>query len=205
MHDPRGKASVGLGYAISDTGADHVTAYQDPMIANPNSVSFQSALPLGITEALPLRDLGAKKVLYYSWLENWNSMGRVLGLCYFGPAPRSFIQVDEVVSAVRASTGWELTVPDLMRIGERATNLAHVFNVRQGFSRKDDVLPERLFAPLGGGVLAGVALSHAEFEQAMTELYTVKGWDPATGCPTRERLRALDIEWAADLTEFPGD
>jgi len=95
-------------------------------------------------------------------------------------------------------------VPDLMRIGERATNLAHVFNVRQGFSRKDDVLPERLFTRWGRRVGGSRSLTR-EFEQAMTELYTVKGWDPATGCPTRERLRALDIEWAADLAEFPGD
>jgi aldehyde:ferredoxin oxidoreductase len=33
----------------------------------------------------------------------------------------------------------------------------------------------------------------------MTELYRVKGWDPTTGAPTVERLRALGIEWAADM------
>jgi aldehyde:ferredoxin oxidoreductase len=87
----------------------------------------------------------------------------------------------------------------LLRVGERATNLAHVFNMREGFSRKDDTLPERLFQPLENGALAGVAMPRAEFEQAMAELYLVKGWDPDTGRPTREQLRALDIEWAMDL------
>ncbi len=32
-----------------------------------------------------------------------------------------------------------------------------------------------------------------------TDLYIAKGWNPETGAPPRERLKALDIEWAADL------
>jgi aldehyde:ferredoxin oxidoreductase len=199
MHDPRGKVGVGFSYAMSETGAEHLTAYHDTTVANPNSVTFKGAQPLGITEAVPARELSSKKVHYYALLENWSSLGKVIGFCYFGPAPRSFISIDETVSAVHAATGWDVSVDDLMRIGERATNLARVFNVREGFSRKDDTLPDRLFTPLENGALAGVALPRAEFEQAMTELYLAKGWDPNTAQPTRERLASLGIEWAADL------
>jgi aldehyde:ferredoxin oxidoreductase len=203
MHDPRGKVGVGLGYAISDTGADHLVTFHDTMVQNPASVAFQGAMPLGIVEALDARDLSSKKVVQYFLFENWSSAEKVVGLCFFGPAPRSFIQVDEVVSTIRAVTGWEVNLEDVLRIGERATNLARVVNVREGFSRQDDTLPERLFTPLDGGTLAGVALSRADFERAMTELYVLKGWDPTTGAPTRERLRALEIEWAADLVPTP--
>jgi aldehyde:ferredoxin oxidoreductase len=199
MHDPRGKVGVGFAYAISDTGAEHLSAYHDPMIANPNSVTFKGAMALGITEGLPPRELSKKKAQYYALLENWSSLGKVIGFCYFGPAPRSFIQVEETVEAVRAATGWDVSVEDLLRVGERATNLAHTFNMREGFSRKDDTLPDRLFQPLENGALQGVAIPRQEFEDAMTELYIAKGWDPNTGRPTRERLRALDVEWAADL------
>jgi len=199
MHDPRGKAGVGLGYAIAETGADHLVAYHDTMLQNPASITFKGAMPLGITEALPARELSSKKAAQYALLESWSSLGKVIGFCYFGPAPRSFIQVDEVVNTVKAATGWDVTVEELVRVGERATNLARVFNVREGFSRKDDVLPERLFTPLENGALVGVALSRDEFEQTMTELYRIKGWDPTTGAPTVERLRALGIEWAADM------
>ncbi len=51
MHDPRGKVGVGLGYAVSDTGADHLVGYHDTMLANSESVSFKGAQPLGITTA----------------------------------------------------------------------------------------------------------------------------------------------------------
>jgi aldehyde:ferredoxin oxidoreductase len=199
MHDPRGKVGVGLAYAISEVGAEHLSAYHDPAIANPNSITFKGAMPLGITEPLPARDLSPQKAAYYYRLENWSSAGKAIGFCYFGPAPRSFISAADTVAAVRAATGWDWTVEDLLRVGERATNLARVFIVREGFSRTDDVLPERLFQPLENGALQGVALSRADFEAAMTELYRLKGWDPVTAAPTRERLEALDIGWAADL------
>ena len=198
MHDPRGKVGVGLGYAIGETGADHLYATHDTLVSNPDSVSFQSALPLGI-EALPTRELGGRKARNYAILENWASLGKVVGLCFFGPAPRSFIAVEEVVTMVRAATGWEVDLADLLSIGERATNLARAFNVREGFSRQDDTLPARLFEPLAAGPMAGVGISRSDFEQTMDALYALKGWDPQTTMPSRACLRRLDIEWVADL------
>ncbi len=199
MHDPRGKVGVGLGYAINEAGADHLTAAHDPMLANPDSLSFKSAQPLGIIEAVPARELSARKARNYAVLENWNSFEKTIGICFFGPAPRSFIPVEDVLTAVRAASGWDVGIEDLLRIGERATNLARLFNVREGFTRRDDTLPERLFQPLENGALAGVAVPRDEFEQAMTALYEFKGWDPVTTIPARARLRELGIEWAADL------
>jgi len=37
----------------------------------------------------------------------------------------------------------------------------------------------------------------------MTALYQLKGWDPLTTVPTRERLAELELEWAADLVGVP--
>ncbi len=202
MHDPRGKVGVGLGYAVCETGADHLVSYHDTMIANPDSVPFKGALPLGITEAMPARELSCRKASAYALLENWSSLGKVIGLCYFGPAPRSFIQVEQVQSAVQSATGWDISIADLLQIGERATNLARIFNVREGFSREDDTLPERLFMPLENGALNGIGISKTDFDLALTDLYRVKGWDPISAMPTRQRLADLSIEWAADL--LPG-
>ena len=200
MHDPRGKIGVGIGYAVNEAGADHLTMPHDPMVANPDSISFKAAAVLGI-EAIPARELSSRKVKNYAILESWSTAGKVIGLCFFGPAPRSFIQVAEVVTAVRAATGWDVTAQDILKMGERAVNLARVFNVREGFTRADDTLPERLFQPLENGALAGVAISKSDFEHALTEVYERKGWDVETAAPTRARLRELGIEWAADLLE----
>lgn len=198
MHDPRGKVGVGLGYAINEAGADHLTAPHDTSVSDPESIGFKAAIPLGV-QAVPARELSARKARNYLALENWTSAGKVTGMCFFGPAPRSFIQLDELVGAMRAATGWDITIAEMLRIGERATNLARAFNVREGFSRKQDMLPDRLFAPLENGVLQDIGISKPDFERTMTDLYRYKGWNSETGAPTRERLRELGIEWVADL------
>jgi aldehyde:ferredoxin oxidoreductase len=201
MHDPRGKVAVGLGFAISEIGADHLVSYHDTMFTNPDSVSFKGAKPLGITEALPARDLSEKKVKHYFIGENWSSFEKASGFCYFGPAPRSFIQVDDVVKVVNAATGWNLSLTDLLEIGERATNLARIFNLREGFSPQDDRLPERIFMPSEAGALAGMGIDRTDFNRAMKDLYALKHWDWETGMPSPERLGELGIAWALDLLQ----
>ena len=199
MHDPRGKYNVGIGYAVSEIGADHLVVAHDPMLANPDSIPFKNAGPLGITVAQPPRSLSEEKMKHFYILEKLTSLEKVIGYCFFGPAPRSYIQIDEMLLSINAATGWNLTIEDALLIGERATNLARIFNAREGFSRKDDVLPERLFQGLENGPLQGEAMPRDEFEQALTILYGLKGWDPGTGNPTPERLQALSLGWAADL------
>ena len=90
---------------------------------------------------------------------------------------------------------------EALRIGERATNMARLFNMRAGFSCKDDTLPERLFQGLENGALKDSFMPREEFERALTVLYGLKGWDAETGRPTRQRLEALSLGWAADLLD----
>ncbi|MFZ2098850.1 MAG: aldehyde ferredoxin oxidoreductase C-terminal domain-containing protein [Anaerolineales bacterium] len=69
------------------------------------------------------------------------------------------------------------------------------------FRVSDDTLPERIFQGLQNGPLQGIPYPRDEFEQALTVLYDLKGWDAETGQPTRGRLEALSLGWAADLME----
>ena len=117
MHDPRGKVNVGLGFAISETGADHLVSIHDTLLQNPDSISFKAAQALGIKNALPARLLNEEKAATYFICENWVSLEKVLGLCFFGPAPRSYMQVADVIALVRAATGWDIDLPELLRRG----------------------------------------------------------------------------------------
>ena len=201
MHEPRGKFNVGMGYAISEIGADHLVVTHDSMLANPESLPFKAAQALGIKHALPPRSFSFEKMEHFYILEKWNSFEKAIGFCFFGPAPRSFIQPADVLAAVNAATGWGMSMDELLSVGERATNMARAFNAREGFSRKDDSLPERMFTPFENGPLLGQALSRAEFDESLTQLYGLKGWDPETGTPTRARLESLSLGWVADLLE----
>jgi aldehyde:ferredoxin oxidoreductase len=140
-------------------------------------------------------------VQHFYILEKLTSLEKVIGFCFFGPAPRSLILPEEVQEAINAATGWDLSIAEMLQIGERATNLARLFNQREGFSRKDDVLPERMYEPLENGALQGEAMSRQEVEHALTVLYRMKGWDEDSGMPTPEKLAQLDLGWAADLVD----
>ena len=199
MHEPRGKYNVGMGYAISEIGADHLVVAHDPTMANADTIQFKAALPLGITTAQPPLSLSVEKMHHFYILERWGSFEKVVGYCFFGPAPRSFIHPDDVLASVNAATGWGLSIEDLLRIGERATNMARIFNMREGFTRKDDTLPERMFQGLENGPLAGIGMPRAEFEEALSNLYEMKGWQRETGRPTLERLESLSLGWAAGM------
>lgn len=199
MHEPRGKYNVGMGYAISEIGADHLVVAHDTMLTNTEAIPFKNAAPLGITDAQPAQSLNEEKTRQFYVLEKVTSFEKVIGYCFFGPAPRSYILMDEVLESVNAATDWDMSLDELLEIGERATNMARIFNVREGFTRKDDALPERLFTPLQNGALEGEIFPRDEFETALSNLYKLKGWDLETGIPTRKRLQELSLGWAADL------
>ena len=97
MHEPRGKYNVGLGYAISEIGADHLVVAHDTMLFNPESVSFKGAQGLGLQPAQPARVFNEEKTDHFYILERWTSFEKVSGLCFFGPVPRSFMQAADVV------------------------------------------------------------------------------------------------------------
>ena len=202
MHEPRGKYNVGMGYALSEVGADHLIVAHDTMLTNPDSLPSRNAKFLGIHHALPAQRFGEDKMRQYFILESWNSFENVVGYCFFGPAPRGFIHPTDVLASINLTTGWDLKIEDLLEIGERAVNLYRLFNVREGFSNKDDDLPARIFDPLEEGALKGESIDRKTFLEARSQLYAIKGWDQKRGIPTRERLESLALGWAADLVSL---
>ncbi|HID21266.1 MAG TPA: aldehyde ferredoxin oxidoreductase, partial [Planctomycetaceae bacterium] len=61
MHEPRGKPSLGLAYALSPTGADHVEAPHDPMLefVQPGKNPLGG---MGLLEPVPVLELSPRKV-----------------------------------------------------------------------------------------------------------------------------------------------
>ena len=64
----------------------------------------------------------------------------------------------EIVEMTRAVTGWNVSLFELMKLGERVTTMARVFNLQEGFTKKDDTLPARFYQPKTSGELANVAV-----------------------------------------------
>ena len=165
MHEPRYKQALGLHYSMHVTGADHSTGIQD-------------------TGALD-DDTGAK--LYQKGFSS--QLTNTLGICKF--VPWSDVQVQ---AAVEYITGWPLTAGDLMQVVERGVALARIFNLREGFSEKDDALPKRFESSPSDGPLKG--LDPERLAKARKAYYGMMGWDES-GVPTHSKLAELQIGWAA--------
>ncbi len=199
MHDPRIKVGVGMGFAVSPYGADHMTAAHDNVFVDAKSFALNSAKPLGIYEPMPATEISAAKVCNYKILENfWRTLD-ALGLCVFGYAPRGVMPIETMVKCLTAITGWEASLFELMRAGERGTLVARAFNSREGFSIDDDRLPQRLFDPKPDGAHAGEQIfAEADFNDAIRLYYEMIGCDPQSGRPHRGKLLELGLEWVAE-------
>jgi aldehyde:ferredoxin oxidoreductase len=187
MHEPRYKHALGLGYAVSPTGADHMHNLHDSMITKTNRWFRENAWPMGLRTPLPVDDLGPEKVRAFYYLTTLQHLYDCLGLCMF--MPYSPLQI---VDLVRAITGWNVTLWELLKVAERAQQMTRIFNLRCGFTADDDRLPTRMFEPFESGPLAGVAIDARIFAQALELYYQMMGWD-AKGRPTSARLAELGI------------
>ncbi|MHB9099295.1 MAG: aldehyde ferredoxin oxidoreductase family protein [Syntrophales bacterium] len=201
MHDPRGKIGVGVGYAVSPTGADHMRAPHDLAFQAPGPMMGRIA-PLGMLEPVSSRELGPRKARQFTYGSFVFSFYESLGVCDFVAGPVWALTLPKLVEVVQAITGWETSLWELMKVGERAVTMARVFNLREGFGRRDDTLPDRLYEPLESGALQGIGIDRAEFDDLLTLYYEAMGWDPGDGVPTRGKLAELNLYW---LNEFVKD
>ena len=184
-YDSRAVQITGLAYAVANRGGDHVTAYIQgptfldiPFLCIPDS-QIKDSLVADPEEVHILVDL-----------ENVMTALDTLGACKF----MGFcVASDEWVELVAHCLGRDFTYDDLMRVGERAYNLARVFNVREGVTRADDTLPPRLLEePLPEGPAAGKV--NENLPAMLDKYYELRGWDKATGKPTPEKLKELGLE-----------
>ena len=198
-HMPQAKKSLAVIYAVNPFGADHQSSEHDPMYE-------EGAIPLYLTRLaeLDLKDppayssLGPEKVRFAAYTHIFYSILDTLELCQFvwGPA-WTLYGPSELVAYMRAVTGWQVSLYELMKVGERRLNMLRLFNAREGFDREDDRLPAKFFKPLGGaGPTAGIALDPVEFETALDQYYQIMGWT-VNGNPSPVKLIDLGLAWAA--------
>lgn len=199
-HMPRVKRTLGLIYSVNPFGADHMSHEHDPNYEIGSGEANRAYLALlGLQDPQPPRSLNAEKVRFALTTQYAYSLLDTVTVCDFvwGPAWQLF-DMNQLVEAVRAATGWNVSLYELMKVGERRLNMLRAFNAREGIDRKQDIPPERLFEPLKGGTSDGWAMDRNELAAAMDLYYAMAGWDPVTGTPTRAKLQELGIGWVAD-------
>jgi len=118
-----------------------------------------------------------------------------LGLCRF---TFDGVGLPRYLKLIRAITGWKWSEEDFYTVGERIFNLERCFNVREGFRRQDDYIPQRFHTePLTMGPKKGSFIPQEEYEKLLNDYYHQREWDTASGVPTRLKLYSLGLDFAA--------
>ena len=193
-HMPQVKRGLALIYAVNPGGADHTVLEHDTSYV----YHAERIAALGLLNPQPADVLNAEKVRYALYTQRLTSCIDSLCLCWFvfGGAWQLY-DTSQIVEVMRAVTGWNVSLWELMKVGERRLNLLRAFNAREGVGAEADTVPPKLLIPLQGGPSDGVAVTTEEVEEAKTLYYQMAGWDE-DGRPTRAKLEELALGWVAD-------
>ncbi|EHM10453.1 aldehyde:ferredoxin oxidoreductase [Thermanaerovibrio velox DSM 12556] len=175
-YDPRAIQGIGLNYATSNRGACHVRGYTiSPEI-------------LGVPQKLDPQSIEEKP----GWDKAFQDLTAVVdsvGMCLFTTFG---IGAQEISEQLSSAVGIDYSTDDLMKIGERIWNMERLFNLKEGFSAADDVLPQRMTSePLPEGPHKGKV---SRVPEMLPKYYEVRGWT-SEGVPTEEKIRELGLDW----------
>ncbi len=192
VHMAQVKPSLALMYAVSPIGADHMSNEHDWLLSSQADISKGLGI-LGNGDA-SCADLNKVRMTAYS--QYYYSLLDTLCLCMFCWGCGSLFTYRDLEDIVKSATGWDCTMFELMKVGERRVAMLRQINARQGFTAEDDTLPSRLFEKLPDGPAKGRCVDSKLWPEMKDQYYEILGWDRKTGNPKEGRLRELGLEWA---------
>ena len=171
-YDPRAIKGIGLEYATSNRGACHVRGY-----------TVAAEVLSGQADRLAYKGKAELTKMFQDLTAALDSTG----ICLFTTFGLGGADIAELYST---ATGIKCDENDFTKIGERIWNLEKLFNLKAGFTRKDDTLPPRILKePIETGPSKGEI---EELDKMLDDYYKVRGWDE-NSVPTDKKLKELGL------------
>ncbi|MCD6470290.1 aldehyde ferredoxin oxidoreductase family protein [Candidatus Bathyarchaeota archaeon] len=184
-YDIRSLKTAAVGYAVSFRGADHNRhgAYALDISGKTNRFKYEKGRAKLVID---IEDL-------YTIIDS-------LMVCKFSRGV--YKGFDELAYYYTIVTGIEMTGEELRRTGERINNLARLYNIREGFTRKDDHLPIKVMTtPVPDETVSkGCHITQEELDFMLDDYYENRGWT-GDGVPTLEKIKELGLEDLAYIVE----
>ncbi len=176
-YEPRGLKTMALGLAVSTRGACH---------------NRSSAYEADFSSRVDRLKVDEKRGHIAMDGEDFSAVLDSLIWCKF--LRKAFHDLyEESAEIYEHVTGWPMTPEQLKKAGERINNLKKLFNIREGWERKDDTLPHRaLQEVLPTGPAEGVGLTREELDLMVQSYYRARGWTE-DGLIPDEKLRELGL------------
>lgn len=173
-YDPRGAYGMALAYGTSTRGGCHLRAYP---------IAHEILRKPVATDRFSF----AGKARIIKLAEDLGAVVDSIGACKFAFLAAS---LEEYARGFAAVTGLPLSAQDLLHRGDAIYALERRINTLRGFTRKDDMLPERFYREPGtaGPGIETPPIDMAVYEDALDRYYRIRGCDP-DGIVTDERAK----------------
>jgi aldehyde:ferredoxin oxidoreductase len=199
--DERATPGLALNIATASRGSDHLRSrpaidlyhLPEPVLRT----IYSQPVPYDGPLSSDFRDYEGKP-----WQVMWHEQTYMavdsLGICkyhttFLGATHPNY---EEWSKVIYYNTGLEMSPLDIWTAAERTNNLERLFNIREGLTRKDDMLVDRYFdepTKLGTPGIRGKTIDREKFKKMVDEFYQHRGWD-ANGIPKPETLKRLGID-----------
>jgi aldehyde:ferredoxin oxidoreductase len=208
-YDPRGSFAQGVEYATTNRGGCHIqgaSMYLEstgPLTINPQSLKLKAELPI-IQQNLACAINSMVLCMFTTYgiipkavhnLSPNSFLHKLITTAFENSGPlfrtvmsikgRPMLWFEKWLTYI---TGQTFSSGHLQEIGARIFNLERMYNLREGFTAKDDTLPPRLLhEPSFKGMQSGHPL-----DQLLPRYYKIRGWS-TDGVPTKRTLERLQI------------
>ena len=192
MHDPKYDPGYGLHYVVEPTPGRHTIG--SGVVYETLRLWTRVSWALEVPQSYPASEryiADANKGKYAAASSMTKMLIDTAGLCILGLQ----IGVDRfpLFEYLNAATGWEKSPDDYMQIGKRIQTLRHLFNIREGIDPVQVKLPGRVYGnpPPKVGANKGKGF---DVDAMRVHYWDAMGWNPDTGVPLPETLKALGLE-----------
>ena len=191
-HDPRSGKALAVTYGTANRGMCHIHPLEG-MAYDSGKFDF-GLVKYGLVDPNTVHRWDEKgKGKSVKILQDGLIVPDILSTCKF--FLYAGLTIDNYADMLSALTGWEIDGRELLKVGERVINLQRLFNIREGFNRDDDLIPERVRQRPSFGIYQDEPRCVIkDYEGMLNEYYEARGWDLITGKPSKDKLRELGLE-----------
>lgn len=188
MHDPKVMSSLGSTYAFDPTPGRHTAA----------SVQYYNRSPIkegkifeGFTLPMKFETLGNERYEAMKKITGLYQTSSSLGLCWFSWMIR---QPYPLVKFIKAVTGWDISMDELVKSGLRIQTLRQAFTLREGIKVMENRMPGRTIGdpPFESGPTKGRTVDYIKEYKGYCEKM---GWNPENGVPLKDTLIDLSLDF----------
>jgi aldehyde:ferredoxin oxidoreductase len=171
-YDPRGLTAMAVTFGISNRGATHLSSNAYARDISGQAREFEI---VGENKSVDRFSLDRKAELVFNMI-NFNAVSDCFVFCRF--LNRDLLTYEDYSEILYLLTGMEKRRSDFIDIANRIVSLGRWYNLQEGLSMEEDMLPDRFFSEPNESLNSGGrTVDRDSYIREIVKYYALRGWD----------------------------